>query len=95
VRLRTMSSKFSKDDEEDWNAIFCARDTEDDEVEPLEAESDEEGSEISSLLDSDDEEPLSGFEVDSEEEAVHLTDQVTRYVLPPHTIFIPLIITWF
>ena len=51
-----MSLEFSKDDEEDWNAIFCARDTEGDEVEPLEeAESDEEGSEISSLLDSEDE----------------------------------------
>jgi hypothetical protein len=49
----------------------------------------------STRLDSDDEEPLSGFEVDSEEEAVHLTDQVTRYVLSPHTIFIPPIITWF
>jgi len=49
----------------------------------------------STRLDSDDEEPLSGFEIDSEEEAVHLTDQVTRYVLPPQIIFVHLIITCF
>lgn len=47
-------------------------------------------------LDSDDGEPLSGLEVDSEEEAVHLSDQVTRYVsLSSLVIFVHLITSCF
>jgi hypothetical protein len=46
-------------------------------------------------LDSDDGGPLSGFEIDSDEEVVHLTDQVTRYVLPLQTTFVHLIIDLF
>lgn len=47
-------------------------------------------------LDSDDDEPLSGFEMYSEEEAVLLTTQVTRYTLfSSQTKFVHLIIYCF